>query len=302
MKLHWIAAALCCVVSLCAVSEPTFAQQSAPSTTLRVEDVLALHSAGLGDEVLIAKIKASNQRFDLSTEQLLALKAKGLSSPVVAALVSNGQTGAAAMSVDSPDPSVPHPSGVYLLSDGAVPAKMVRMNATVSNQAKTGGILGYALTSGIASMSIKATIQNPTAPIAVQNSRPVFYFFFDESNPNQAQQASTWLSGAAAVATSPNEFTLVKLMEKKGRREARVGSINIAGAKTGVMDSDRVAFDATLIRPGVFKVQPRAPLAPGEYGFLFGLSGQNTGGAMTARVFDFSVPSGAGEGMIRTKA
>jgi hypothetical protein len=65
----------------------------------------------------------------------------------------------------------------------------------------------------------------------------------------------------------------VRLTAKSGRREARVGSINIAGAKTGVMDKDRIPFDYQLVRPGVYKIVPTADLAPGEYGFLFALNG-----------------------------
>lgn len=81
---------------------------------------------------------------------------------------------------------------------------------------------------------------------------------------------------------------------KQDRREARVGSFNIAGAKSGVMDKDRISFSYDQVAPGVFKVAPSADLAPGEYGFLYSMSagggpGIYGGGVMTARVFDFAV-------------
>ena len=91
--------------------------------------------------------------------------------------------------------------------------------------------------------------------------------------------------------SSPSEFTLIKLMEKKGRREARVGSMNIGGAKTGVMDHDRIPFDYQMVREGVYKVTVKQPLEAGQYGFIYALSGGGTGGAMTARIFDFAVPA-----------
>src|SRR3546814_8155398 len=53
-------------------------------------------------------------------------------------------------------------------------------------------------------------------------------------------------------------------LEKKNGREARVGSFNIAGAKAGVMDKDRIAFSYDKVGPGVFKVSPEQALAPGE--------------------------------------
>lgn len=251
--------------------------------------VVALSAAGLGDEAIIAKIKSSSVAFDLSTEQMIALKQRGVSGPVVAAMLTAtgaGQPAAAAMSMDSPDPMRLHPAGLYLLVDDPAGGKMTRIDATVSNQAKTGGMFGFALTGGIASMSIKASIQNETARTVSPSATPRFYFFFDESNGGGT---GAWASGTAATIVSPNEMTLIKLDRKKGRREARVGSRNIGGAKTGVMDKDRLAFNYEMVRPGVFKVVPTTPLPAGEYGFIYSISGEGAGGALTARIFDFSV-------------
>ena len=267
---------------------------AASAETLNNATIVTLTQAGLGDEAIIAKIKASGAGYDLSTDQIIALKKQGVSGPVIAAMLtaSNPAPAATAMSMDAADPAVPHPPGVYLLMEGPAPA-MKRIDATVSNQAKTGGILGYALTSGIASMSIKAAIPGESARTNTTSTRPVFYFFFDEANPDSARQAVTWSSGSNATVTSPNEFTLVRLNQKKGRREARVGSINIGGAKTGVMDKDQIPFDYNMVRPGVFKATPREPLGPGEYGFMYAITGGGgggfAGGAMTARIFDFSI-------------
>lgn len=265
------------------------ASMSASAETLTTDQIVALTMTGIGDEAIIAKIKASDAKFDLSTDQMIALKGKGVSGPVIAAMLASGEAAKApVMSLDSADPMVPHPSGVYLLVDGPQP-KVTRIDATISNQAKTGGIFGYALTGGIASMSVKAAIQNESARTKAPTKQPVFYFFFDESNPDTARQSSAWAAGTAATVTSPSEFTLVKLMKKDGRREARVGSMNIGGAKTGVMDKDRIAFDYKMVRPGVYMASPTAPLSSGEYGFIFALAGGGANGALTARIFDFSV-------------
>ena len=254
------------------------------------QTVLALTAAGLGDEAIIAKIKASSGKFDLSTDQIIALRKQGVSGPVIAAMLASANPApiAAAYSMTSPDPMVPHPSGVYVISSHE-PAAMTRIDATASNQAKTGGILGYALTGGIASMSVKASIPGDTARNRADSTKPVFYMFFDESNPDSARQVNTFASGSAASVSSPNEMTLIGLAKKKGRREARVGSLNIGGAKTGVMDKDQIAFDYDMIRPGVFKVTPKTTLTSGEYGFIYAISGGAAGGALTARVFDFSI-------------
>src|SRR5689334_12280735 len=124
----------------------------AAAETLNNSTILTLTQAGLGDEAIIAKIKASTASYDLSTDEIIALKKQGVSGAVIAAMLaaSNPTAATPAMSMDSADPTVPHPPGVYLLTDAPVPA-MKRIDATVSNQAKTGGIFGYALTGGIAS-------------------------------------------------------------------------------------------------------------------------------------------------------
>ncbi|MCC4251212.1 hypothetical protein LL251_02125 [Sphingobium naphthae] len=280
MKTFSLAAAL----SL-ALAAPAFAE------TLTLDNIVALCSTGIGDEAVIAKINSSGTHFDLTTDQMISLKGRGVSGPVIAALLggTDSQPKPPSMSMDSPDPLVGHPSGVYLLMNMGSGARMQRIDPTVTNQTKTGGIWGYALTGGIASMSIKTAIQNETAKTHAAVDRPTFYFFFDESNPETARQITTFASGSTAAVSSPAEFTLIQMTKKKGRREARVGSANIGGAKTGVMDKDRIAFDYEMVRPGVFKVTPQAPLEAGEYGFIYAITGGGSNGAMTARIFDFSV-------------
>lgn len=269
-------AALALVLTGPAVAEP-----------LTIDQIVALSGAGIGDDAIVAKVKASGARFDLSTDEMLMLKKRGVSGPVLAAMLSSGNAGGAAMSADSPDPAMAHPAGVYLLNGD----HMTRMNSTVSNQSKTGGIIGYALTGGIASASVKASIQNDTSRYVTPNPQPVFYFFFDEANPD-GRISAAWTSGNGGTIQSPSEFTLVKLMKKAGRREARVGSFNIGGAKAGVMDKDRIPFDYQLARPGVYKVTANQALPPGEYGFIFSLqAGAGATGAAGARIFDFTVAS-----------
>lgn len=257
--------------------------------TLDNAAVVSLVSAGLGDEAVIAKIKTSEAKYDLSSAQLIELKNKGVSGPVIAAMLvaATPAPKPIVLSMDSPDPMVPHAAGFYML-DGSGEPRMRRIDATVTNQAKTGGTIGFALTGGIASMSIKAAIPGESARVSAATSAPEFYLFFDESNANGAP-ASVWTAGATTTIQSPAELTLIALNPKDGRREARVGSTNLGGAKVGVMDKDRVSFDYDLIRPGVYRVKPQGTLRKGEYGFIYSITGGGAGGALSARIFDFSV-------------
>ncbi len=255
----------------------------AQAQSMTFDNVIALTKAGLGDEAIIAKIRSELAAFELSADQMIALKKQGVSSAVIAAMINPSTGGAPAMSMDSPDWRIPHPSGVYSLSEGV--SRMSRIDPTVSSQAKTGGIIGYALTGGISSMSVKVSIANESARLVTGGSTN-FFMFFDESNDQTG--SSVMGSGANAAATSPSEFTLVKLTRKKGRREARVGSINIGGSKVGIMDKDRLSYTSEMLRPGVYRIDIPT-LSSGEYAFVFPLSGGGTGGALTAKLFDFSV-------------
>ena len=260
--------------------------------TLNNSTVIELVEAGLGDDAVIAKIKTTPGKYEVSTDDLIALKNAGVPGNVIAAMISGysePKPAATAVSLADIDPMKSHPSGLYLIDTPA--NRLDRIDATVSSQAKTGGIFGYALTMGIASMSVKVAIAGDTARVVAPTGTPTFYFFFDASNPATANIASSWAAGSAQTVSSPNEFTLIRLMEKSGRREARVGSLNIGGAKTGVMDHDRIPFDYQMVREGVYKVTPKQPLEAGQYGFIYALAGGGTGGAMTARIFDFAIPS-----------
>lgn len=262
------------------------------------QQVMALVSAGLGDEAVIAKIETTQSTFDTSTPAIIALSQAGVSSDVIAAMITVGRAvevqAAQEMSLDSPDPMVPHYPGVYLLADGLAQPQMLAIDATTSNQTRTGGFLGYALTGGIASMSFRTAIPNRSARVVTENTRPKFYFYFDQATSSLSGGARDgfWVSGAV---TSPAEFSLVQFDVKRDRREARVGSFNIAGARSGVMEEDQIAFSYTLISPGVYEVVPSIDLEPGEYGFLYSAStgggpGMAGVGSMTARIFDFSIP------------
>lgn len=256
------------------------------------DGILTLQEAGLPDSLIIAKIKGGEAQFDTSTDAILFLTHEGVSSAVITSMLERAsekqKVEQQKQSLTSPDPMVPHPAGLYILHHEPAP-RMQRIDPTVSSQSKTGGVFGYAMTGGIASMSVKVSIANSHAKIIAPNQRPTFYFFFDESNSAAGQNFGQFTGGAMATATSPNEFTLVELMKKKNRREARVGSMNLAGMKTGVMDKDRLNFESEMIRQGVYLVQLPENLPAGEYAFLQAVAGAAGAGAASARIFDFQI-------------
>jgi hypothetical protein len=99
---------------------------------------------------------------------------------------------------------------------------------------------------------------------------------------------SDFSSGFSVGASSPSEFSLIRLQKKGDHREAVIGSLGFASAKSGISDKARVAFTYDDVAPGVFRVTPTVDLQPGEYGFVYSVSGSTS----IARIFDFSVLGG----------
>ncbi|MBV7256175.1 hypothetical protein KCG44_05185 [Pacificimonas sp. WHA3] len=272
----------------------------AVAETITNADVVQLVDLKIGDAAIVAKIEASEPDFALSTDDMIALKNANVSGEVIAAMLradTEARQRPVELSESSADPLVPHRQGVYLLADWEAEPRMMRIDPITSNQTKTGGLFGYALTAGIASLSVKAVIPGENSQHIARQAQPKFYFYFDQAVPN-GTSPSLWTSAFGGSIISPNEFSLVRLKEKKKRREARVGSVNIAGAKSGVMDKDQIAFSTEELSAGIFMVTPSIPLEPGEYGFVLSssagggsaLTGQ---GAQTSRVFDFSISEGS---------
>jgi hypothetical protein len=206
-----------------------------------------------------------------STNQVftVANSASMSSGAMIAAMQTSRNTGLAAQT---------RPAGIYLVSGG----QLVRLEFNVSGQTRTGGLLGTMMTGGIAHMSIRVVLQGETARVQTSERTPTFYFYLPEA---AAAASRSSFEAAAEGPTSPNEFSLIRLEVKEGRREARVGRANIGGVQTGVMDRDRIGFRFEEVRPGVYSVNADGPLRPGEYSFVM----IGSGGARQARFFDFSV-------------
>ncbi len=269
-----------------------FVSTSAIAETLNNDTIVSLIGAGLGQETIVAKIRNSTGTYDLSTEQLIALKQKGVSDAIIAAMLdasTKAQTqAAAAYQNDSVDPKLPHASGVYVVADWLAPAKMIRLDSTTATQARTSNFFGAALTSGLSPLKIKTAVPNPSSKIKVRTARPIFYFYMDQANANSGI-GSLYFSSLGASVTSPSEFNIVRFAVKKGLREVTTGKATaFGGQKFGLVDKDKIVFATSDVLPGVFKVTLNVDMPKGEYGFVYSTGGGIGGGAVS-RVFDFTV-------------
>lgn len=266
---------------------------SALAEPLNNENIISLVRAGIGEDAIVAKIKASEGQYETSVKDLIHLKKANVPSRIMTAMIESPgkKTDAASQSwsIDARDPMVPRPPGVYVLTNRTLTAKMLPIIPTSSRHTKSGGFWSYALTGGIAAMSFKAIVPGTHARIELRELKPIFYFYFDQNG--QSSSSSFWTSDSF---NAPTDFALIRFDVKNDHREKKVGRYNITGIKSGLAEKDKIPFTYSLISPGVFEVIPVIDLVQGEYGFVLGSSqGGNMGISnnvgLNNKIFDFSV-------------
>ena len=139
---------LCRSLALCTVScllffgtHVAYSQSSLESDVDNARIIEMTHK-GLGDDVIIARIKASATKFSLSDDDLATLKKSGVSASVVAAMIQSTQLTSPKVTIDGNPVEV----------------------RTIGEQ-KVGGRLGHAVSFGIMSVKNKAYLQGQHASL-----------------------------------------------------------------------------------------------------------------------------------------
>lgn len=287
---------LLCILLLFA-SPVVKAQESAG--VLTNDNVVTMVKAGLPTTIILNKIRSSKTNFNTSTDELIRLQQVRLPAEIINAMVEAGnreasissRTGAGDTTKTDPhDPASAHEAGIYLFEEKDGKRQMTQLEPSISTQSKAGGFFKSAMTYGIAKIKSKAVLANNSARLQLNNARPVFYFYFEVKNSGLSNSGNVY-SGSS---TSPNEFVLVRMDQKKNSRELVVGQANVFGAESGTLDKYSRAFDYEKLAPGVYKVVPRADLEDGEYGFFYGgatpIAGYGYFGAgISPKIFDFGI-------------
>jgi hypothetical protein len=269
-------------------SSAAITQPAQQHEILNNDGVIQLKQLGLGEGVIVDKIKTSPCQFDLSLNGLKQLKAADISDTIISAMLSaksdatassaTTSTQTATQSADPNNPESPHDAGIWLyMETGGKPA-MTQLEPSVYSQSKSG--VAFFMEFG-QTVKTKAVIHSAHAELVIMNRQPVFYFYFEH--------AQTGLSDVRG-ATSPNEYILAQFQvsEKDNERRLVMGSVNAySGGVSGAESKSVRSIDFQKLSPGVYKVSPKEILANGEDGFFYG--GDATGG----KVFDFGVKGSA---------
>lgn len=254
-------------LSLCAQEE-----------VLTNKSILEMIELGFTSDVIVGKIQTTKSSFDTTLESLKDLKEKGVDNAIIIAMMHSRKSEEA-----KKETTKIKKTGIFV----KVGEDYRKIYPTVFSGSKT-NTLGASLSYGLADAKIKSTMSGEHSQNVVESNSPEFYFYFDFSQTSELSLRATnwWFS----VASSPNEFVLVKLKSKGRKREMEIGTVNLyAGNSVGVDEKNVIKFDIETISDNEFKVTPSWFLEPGEYCFYYqGIV--PVGGYSNQAVFDFSVP------------
>lgn len=268
----WVAAAASLVLlGFFSVAPGAAPQQPKPSMPpLTNADVVKLVRSGVSEAITLTSIaRADRTDFDLSADGIVLLKQAKVGDAVIAAMFERSAgnptpRGAGPAVTTSPapprNPALPVEVGVYLATGGQIRD----VNPELVNW-RAGGFWKQVATAGIVGGHLNGSV--PRAQSALQISSP-------------AEFVVVTPEGFAIT-----EYQLLRLDPKDDRREFRLMSTSIAGARSGT-DGHLVQFEAEKVGPRTYLVRINVP--SGEYGLLPpGVSGAS----MTAigRIYGFSV-------------
>ena len=254
------------VVALLASFLMTSTPAASAQETLTNQSVMDMLKAGLSERVVIAKIRSSPTSFDTSTDALIALKKNGVSEKVIEAMMSPTAAAAPAPSPSAPAGSVamaPPPAASYAPARPTVyqivGGKEVELMASGGEVQRNR--MRYA-------RSTELVIAGNKSKLRIAERQPVF-----------------------VVTSEPGEIPLVRLDPGKSDRNLKIGSgshVPYAGSTStrGLRSEDLIDVSAERDSRGFYRIKPRAPLAPGEYGFVSVRGGSPNAASM---IYDFGV-------------
>jgi hypothetical protein len=249
---------------------------------LNNDAVVKLIKAGLSEDLIVSTINTQPGTYDTSTDGLIALKSAGVSDKVVSAIVAKAAVGAPSAKATTPptaaaqdpdDPTGPHDPGVYLMTttqEGK--RKMVFIDRVGAGREKSHR--------GFISASMKAELPGPRSATRTTDANPVFYMYFP----------STANIGDERSISSPGQFSLLALEDKKNHRETAIAKVVLFGGISYGNDAKKTfLFSGERIRPYAYKVTVSANLKAGEYAFIATTTVSGSARGATVVIYDFGV-------------
>lgn len=254
------------VASVAMQSSPAVAQE-----TLTNQSVVEMVKAGLAERVIIAKIRTSPTNFDTSTDALIALKKNGVPEKVIEAIMSPASASTASAPAAPPPPPGAPAGSVAMAPAPGIGAAPLRPTV-------------YQLVGGkeVELIAAGSELQTNRTPYSRSTELVI--------SGNKAKHRTSERQPIFVITTAPSDMPLVRLDPGKSDRNLKIGSgsrVPYGGSTStrGIRSEDIVDVDAERDGRGFYRIKPRAPLPPGEYGFVATRAGNPRAG----NIYDFGV-------------
>jgi hypothetical protein len=241
--------------------------------------VVEMSKLGLDDDIIIAKIKNGSCDFKLEDTDLVQLKKAGVSPKVIAAMLDASvrtssqvvrknelpvQITEQSKMGSSPDGALSEP-GMYVAASGG----FTKILGQILDFKRSGSTLVSDVTLHIKAAKVNEQLLGPHAQ-TVTGSTPEFYFI------PAKQEAETGVNAG--------DLVLIRMEEKKERRQFEVGAEGAWRASKGISITHQIQLLRSEMKPGVYKITPANGLSKGEYGLYL-----SRGEGMAPYIYDFSV-------------
>ena len=241
------------------------------------ESIIQMKELGFDETIILSKINSSDVDFDSSISALSKLKESGVSSEVIALVMQKAQF------------STKSKTGIYYLGDDDTLKPILASVFSGTNQ----NAAAQLLVSGLINAKVKSQLPKRTSNNVISSRSPEFTFIFDpdtgaDNKQNFQGKQPGLFNWWFRVASSPNEFVLVKMRVKKSKnlREVITSKSNMFTSSNGIDPKASLPFTIETIGNNKFTVVPES-LEPGEYCFIY--QGNVPQGRTNQSVFDFSI-------------
>lgn len=242
--------------------------------------VVELYRLGLGEDVMVNKIKTTKNTFDVTINGLIQLKKDSMPQSIISAMIETAQKSKTEALQNSNDPLDNHTPGIYWYKEKKTLVQLNPTNATSSNTNTAAMVFSY----GLAKAKTKTQVPGLTARTKINETSPVFYFYIPESDLNTNSSLTNLSLSSSFFATSPNDFIVISftLNDKQNSREVVSGSFNAYSRQSGVDNTKTMPFSFIKKGKGIYEVKFDQPISAGEYAFMFSNNTIN-------KVYDFSI-------------
>lgn len=272
---------------------------SSPLPTMRNQDIIDLYASGVSRDIITKKIQYSETSFNLSTDDIVALKMAKVPDQLVKVMMVPKRA-----QQQSTNPNLiagvlpPHPEtlplaarsrfaepGIYYEEYKTPKPQYDQLEPTTTNQTKTGSVgesMASQVTGGITGTTQRVGLANKSANMVIEDNRPVFYLVFTGGNRKTMNDVAESIFDGVA---SPNDFVMIRAKVSGRGREVVIGRQSSYTSESG-FGTGAIPFRFKKISNMLYKIYFEQDVAAGEYAFLY-----NKGSEFTSslKIYDFSL-------------